>query len=315
MDLLTKIMECQEEEVDEIISQEIKQKNQENQKIERLGFLSGIESRPLFKGFIPLTARIKYANINMEDYSMKTTDFMYEFAHFLRQYNINNKGAYIYNLEYFINDYFGFPHSGKQTREEILNPWETTTTDEEYFEALENNEIGNLKGKGAAECTERAALAQQVLSLFGSEVYYCIGCVDLGTRQEPHAFNIIKRQQDYALLDYSCPISSFNQDKKLQALYPFIGTMSKEEFAEFSRTGKIKDFENYEMINRKKVSTPGKRLYVVGALSINKEQYQENQKKETENTNRELEEMLQQGNNQTNIIDNPSLSNSIKTQK
>ena len=45
-----------------------------------------------------------------------------------------------------------------------------------------------IKHKGAAQCTERSALAQQILSLFGTESYYCMGCVDLGDRQEGHCF-------------------------------------------------------------------------------------------------------------------------------
>lgn len=61
--------------------------------------------------------------------------------------------------------------------------------DEEYFEALENNKIGDLKGKGVAQCTERGAIAQQILSLFGTESYYCMVCVDLGSKQEGHCFN------------------------------------------------------------------------------------------------------------------------------
>ena len=31
-------------------------------------------------------------------------------------------------------------------------------------------------------------------SLFGMEIYYCMGCVDLGDRQEAHCFNIVKKQ-------------------------------------------------------------------------------------------------------------------------
>ena len=275
MDLLTQIMECKEEEIDEIISKAIEEKNQESEKVEKLGFLDYGKANYLFKGFIPLNTRIKYSSMCIEDYGMETTDFMYEFAHFLKQYNINNKGALIYNLEYFVNSYFGMPHSGKTDREQIFNivAWETATTDEEYFQALENNKIGDLKQKGVAECTERSALAQQILSLFGTESYYCMGCVDLGDKQEGHCFNIVKRKNDYALLDYSCPISAFRQDGKLQAYYPFVGSMSNKEFEEFVNTGKIKGFENYEMIDRKRIPTDGERLYVVGEFSIDKEKY------------------------------------------
>lgn len=136
-----------------------------------------------------MDTRIKYALLNMEYYGMESTDFFYDFAHFVRKYNIANKGSMIHNLEYFINSYFGYP--GKIDRETVFNDiaWQNTTTDEEYFEALENNKIGDLKGKGAAQCTERDAIAQQILSLFGTESYYCMVCVDLGSKQEGHCFN------------------------------------------------------------------------------------------------------------------------------
>ena len=75
---------------------------------------------------------------------MQTTDYMYEFAHFVKQYNINSKASLIHNLEYFINSYFGMP--GKGDREQIFNEvaWNTTTTDEEFFAALENNKLGDF---------------------------------------------------------------------------------------------------------------------------------------------------------------------------
>lgn len=284
MDLLAQIIECKEEEIEKIISKAIDEKNRVSEKIEKLGFIDLFGGNYLFKGFIPLDTRIKYSSMSIEDYGMQTTDFMYEFAHFLKQYNINNKGSLIHNLEYFINLYFGMPGSAKSDRETIFetHAFETTTTDEEYFNALENNKIGDLKQKGVAECTERSALAQQILSLFGTEVYYCMGCVDLGDKQEGHCFNIVKRKNDYALLDYSCPVSAFREDGKLQAYYPFVGSMSNEEFEKFVNTGKIKGFENYEIINNKRISTKGERLYIVGEFSINKEQYKKSMELEKE---------------------------------
>ena len=177
MDLLQRILECNEEDIDTIIQQAIEEADSNSDKIEKLGFLDYGKSNNLFKGFIPLNARIKYSNLSIEDYGMQTTDYMYEFAHFVKQYNINSKASLIHNLEYFINSYFGMP--GKGDREQIFNEvaWNTTTTDEEFFAALENNKLGDLKHKEAAQCTERSALAQQILSLFGTESYYCMGCV------------------------------------------------------------------------------------------------------------------------------------------
>lgn len=270
MDLLQRILECNEEDIDTIIQQAIEEEDSNSDKIEKLGFLDYGKSNNLFKGFIPLNARIKYSNLSIEDYGMQTTDYMYEFAHFVKQYNINSKASLIHNLEYFINSYFGM--LGKGDREQIFNEvaWNTTTTDEEFFAALENNKLGDLKHKGAAQCTERSALAQQILSLFGTESYYCMGCVDLGEHQEGHCFNIVKRKNDYAVLDYSCPVTSYSKEGAVKAYYPFVGTLSNEEFLEFTNNGTIKNFENYEFIEGKRTTTSGERLYVVGAFEIDK---------------------------------------------
>lgn len=271
MDLLQRILECSEEEVDSIIDQAIKDADNNAVKVDKLGFLSHGHSNSVHKGFIPLTTRIKYANLTMEDYGMETTDFIYEFAHAIKKYNVNTKAGLIHYLEHFVNYYFGFP--GKAKRETIFNDiaWETTTTDDEYFAALENNKLGDLKGKGAAECTERGALVQQVLSVFGTESYYCMGCVDLGNRQEPHCFNIVKRKNDYALLDYSVPITAYNADGSVRAYYPFIGTMTNDEFIDFINNGTIRSFDDYFMNEKQKEMTGTQRMYVVGEYSIDKQ--------------------------------------------
>ena len=271
MDVFQKILECKDEEVDSIIEAAINDANINAEKVEKLGFLDYGKSYNVFKGFIPLKTRIKYANLNMEDYGMESTDYIYEFAHFIKKYNINNKASLIYNLEYFVNSYFGFP--GKIDRETIFNEiaWQTTTTDEEYFKALENNKLGDLKAKGAAQCTERGALVQQVLSIFGTESYYCMGCVDLNDRQEGHCFNIVKRKKDYALLDYSIPIASYNEDGSVRAYYPFVGTLTNEEFLDFVNNGVIKSFDDYYMNGRQYEKTGTQRMYIVGEYEIKKD--------------------------------------------
>lgn len=273
MNLLEKIINCQsDEEVDKIITEAINKANTNSIQIEQLGFLEYGQSHSVFKGFIPLNTRIKYMNFAIETYGMESTDFFYEFAHFIRKYNINNKASLIHNLEYYINNYFGYP--SKIRREQIFNDiaWNKTKTDEEYFKALEQNKLGDLKGTGAAECTEKSALAQQILSLFDIETYYCIGCIDIGDRQESHCFNIVKRKNDYALLDYSMPITSYKKDGSIKAYYPFVGQMTNEEFNIFITSGSLKIFDNYKYINdNQKINIDGKRIYVIGKYQIKKE--------------------------------------------
>ena len=269
--LFQKILECDESEIDSIVTEAIEKADENAQSIEQLGFTNLFMKNPVFEGFIPLKTRIKYSNLGMEDYGMATTDYIYEFAHFVRDNNINNKKALVYNVEPFINYYFGLP--GQNSREEIFynNAWQTSTNDDDFFDALDKNMLGDLKGMGAAQCTERAALAQQVLSLFGSEIYYCMGCADFGEWQEPHSFNIIKRKNDYAVLDYSVPVESYNLDGDLVEHLPFVGVLTNEEFSEFINTGNIKTFEDYCYVGGKKQEKDNQRSYVAGEFEIEKE--------------------------------------------
>lgn len=271
MDLLEQIINCKtDEEADLIIKDAIDKTNKQTAPIEQLGFLDVLKSVNVYEGFIPLKTRIKYDKHLINYYSMETTDFFYDFAHAIRKYGLNSKRSIIRNIELFLNSYFG--HPGKNNREDIftLIAFNSTITDEEYFAALDNNKIGDLKGKGAAECTERGAVAQQLLSLFGIKTYYCMGCVNLGDRQYPHCFNIVKRKNDYALLDYSLYIISYNNDGTLKRYEPFIGILSNEEFLDFINNGLLKSFENYYYIEKKPKIDGTQRQYIVGEFEIEK---------------------------------------------
>lgn len=272
MTLLEKILNCSDDEVDRVISEELANASENSIKIQQLGFIGNGKANCVFKGFIPLNTRIKYESMALETYGMETTDFFYEFAHFIKKHNISSTGSLLFNIEYFINKYFGY--SSENSRSVIFNDiaFQSTTTDEEYFQALQNNKIGDLKGKGAAQCTEKAAIAQQLLSLFGFESYYCMGCVDLNNRQEAHSFNIVKKGNGYAIVDYSLPVTLFNQDGSVKAFYPFVGEMTNEEFNEFVNSGVLKLFDSYEYHNNnQKVLINDQRKYVLGQFEIQNE--------------------------------------------
>ena len=259
---------CNEEEVNLIITETISEYDKNATKVEKLGMLGyGNSSKP-FKGFIPLHTRIKYDNICVEDYGMETTDFIYDFVDFARKNKIDNPKDLISSIEYYINNYFGY--YSNNSREAIFNDiaWKEAKTDDDYFSRLANNKIGDLKGKNSAQCTERSALAQQLLSLFGFETYYCVGCVDNNGKQEPHCFNILKRKNDYVLMDYSLPITSYNIDGSVKFYYPFMGKLNPEEFTEFINSGVVKTFDDYYYENGKKITTGTQRRYVEGEYEI-----------------------------------------------
>lgn len=268
-DLLQKILECKEEEVNSVIKTAIDAADANAIKIEYLGYSGGLCQNNAHKGFIPLNTRIRYANLVLEDYGMQTTDFIYEFAHLLKACHVDNKKMLIYALQPFVDNYFGLP--GKTSREMVFNEKaQMTKTDEEYFAALKKNQLGDLKGKGAALCTERSALIQQILSIFGIESYYCMGCAEKDNSQEPHCFNVVKRKNDYAVLDYSMPVTSYGKDGRI-LYYPFVGSLTNEEFADFLEKGTIKSFDDYRIIKGNPQEKIGTRMYVVGKDEIKKE--------------------------------------------
>ena len=271
MNLLKEILSCKDEtSVNKIISKQILEINKNSGNIDQLGFLNYGQFISTFKGFIPLHTRIKYDSGAIETYGMETTDFFYEFAMFVRKYNISNIFSLIQNLELFINYYFDYPKDIDRTiyfRRLVLKG---NMTDNEFFDALDNLKIEDLKKSGAALCTERAALAQQILSLFGIETYYCFGCIEVNNREIPHCFNIVKRKKDYALLDYSMPVTKFNEKNSAVGYFPFIGIISDEEFEDFIKNGKIKTFNDYHYTkDQEKVLNTETRSYVIGSFEMN----------------------------------------------
>lgn len=272
MSLIERIINCSNEELDSIIKSSLEEKNNSSNNISALGFTSS-NVITIFNGFIPFNTRIKYSNFSMSDYSMKTTDFYFEFARLLRKNKIQNKGQFISLIEPFINNYFGINKTSKDLREQILNDraFKTTTTDEEYFNKLENNEIGNLKGTNAAMCTEKSALAQNLLSLFDFESYYVMGCINNNGKDEAHCFNITKAKDSYILLDYSVPVPLIS-DNKVVGYTPFQGKIDNDELEQVISNGQIKEFQNYQYIKEqdkyKKVPTDTIRSYIVGSFEL-----------------------------------------------
>lgn len=277
MDLLNKINNCQDEEIDLIITEALEKMENKSIKKQILGFVSnGLNYKfSVHKGFISRDSKVKYGNFSMNTYSMKTTDYFYEFARFIKKNNINSRGSLVKVIENFINNYFGII-GGEDLRDDYFDKiaYQTTTTDDEYFKKLESLEIGDLKGKNIAMCTERSAIAQNLLSLFDFEIYYCIGCFNYNEKQEPHCFNIARAKDSYMLLDYSVPIPIFFNDRIIDYA-PFQGVISIDKIEDILLNSEKISFQSYEYTKEKnritKVLNKDKRIYVVGKLELEKE--------------------------------------------
>lgn len=278
MDFIEKINNCPDEKLTLLIDTTLNNAIDNADKKERLGFSEdtlATSKIAVHKGFISPESRIKYSNASMNLYSMKTKDYIYDFVKYVKKNKINNRGALVKFTENFINSYFGISN-GIDMRDAYFDQiaFQTTTTDEEYFKKLDSLEIGDLKGKNIAMCTERAALAQNLLSLFGFEVYYCMGCVNNNCKEEPHCFNIARAKDSFMLLDYSLPVPIFENGIVVDYA-PFQGSIDINELEDILLNGVNKEFPSYEYIKTlqgiKKVPNNELRTYIVGNMTFEKD--------------------------------------------
>lgn len=272
MDLLVAINNCTEDELNLIIDNALTEiiKNTENGK--RLGFQDGglaTDKIPAYKGFISFDSRIRYSNGSMYSYSMKSTDYFYEFAKFIKKNNVKTTNHLVKIVENFINYYFGKP-IGKDLRDIYFDKFVLQTkTDEEMFDRIEKFCIGDMKYKNIAMCTERSAIAQNLLSLFGIEIYYCMGCMKHDGKEESHCFNIARARDKYILLDYSMPVAVV-KDNKIYDYAPFKAYIELDEIEDVLLNSYNKNYEDYEYVNfdgqLKKFSNGDHRIYQVGKM-------------------------------------------------
>lgn len=272
MDLLTVINNCTEEKLNLIIDKALEEIIKNSEKSKRLGFKDGglaIDKIPAHKGFISLDSRVRYSNGSIYTYSMKTKDYFYEFAKFIKNNNVKTMNHLVKVVENFINYYFGEP-TGKDVRDRYFDGFVLQTkTDEEMFNTIERFSLGDMKGKNIAMCTERAAIAQNLLSLFGLEIYYCMGCIKHDNKEEPHCFNIARGRDKYILLDYSMPVSVV-KDNTVYDYAPFQGHIELDELEDVLLNDHNKNYEEYEYVNTdsklKKTLNGNNRAYQVGKL-------------------------------------------------
>jgi len=236
MNLQEKILKCNDLELDKIITLEIKKINLKAKKIKLLGYIKNSEFTPPHKGFIHMDTKIS-PNILTEPYSIKTTDYFYEFARYIRNNNItSNYHLYCSILHFSISYFFNMNNN---------------TTFESFLRLSKMNDLGDFKHKNTAACCEYSILAQNLLSLFGFESYICFGYLT-GNQKEnpvplPHAYNILKSENKYYLVDYMNPIDVYKDGKKVN-YWLFEGSIPKKDLSDFL-SGKIsKEFNEYNIV-------------------------------------------------------------------
>ena len=154
-------------------------------------------------------------------FKFKTNKYVYLFVDGLIKYNIHELGTAMNYIYYFIRDYFEL--EGNHKNRDVL-----------FAQNKDEYDIEDLKGKNAAVCNERAAVAQNLFSILGIESYYMVGQVN----ETPHAYNIVNHKGEYFLYDASTVIPRYENGKQVDWL-AYVKPVSMEQLKTLLNGGKI----------------------------------------------------------------------------
>ena len=85
MDFLSKLLSCNEEDVNRIVDEELNDLSNNCEKKQYLGFIPGDRSlHEAHRGFIDFDTRIRFGVASTLNYSMKTKDFYYDIPVFYK---------------------------------------------------------------------------------------------------------------------------------------------------------------------------------------------------------------------------------------
>ena len=163
----------------------------------------------IHRGYISGDTAVSFGDTIGSQYKLKDTEYLYDAVNYLRnnKERISNGRQFFEQLTGFLNSYFGIPDTSKDRWATIENKTglQSIQDDNEYWNAIDNIDIGVFKGEHVAQCSERSAMAQNIMSLFGYETYYVNGDVSVdGKKNEGHAYNIVADNGGQKLLvDYS----------------------------------------------------------------------------------------------------------------
>ena len=251
----------------------------------------GIQYYKYHKGFIGFNTKVSYGSDYFYDYSMKDYEMYINFFKSLKKQNIEPEK---FDLNYLVNVIYSYVVKYFQSEKEILkdpnisimrdqivmNYLESIAKDpnddEEWIKNKNKLTISVFKGQGVAMCSERAALAQNLLSLFGIESYFCGGMVTKNELEncDGHAFNFIKFDGKNYVLDFSLPVYLCEENEKVACL-PFISEISDNSSKELLENKALIPINNYhfEKVDEKIVKQleDDERIYGIGMLEMKEE--------------------------------------------
>ena len=173
----------------------------------------GMEHACPHKGFIDSNTRI--SNVD-SDWVISDNNYAYYFVNGLRERGIKNIPDALNKVHSFINAYFGI-YTKPEIREQIVMS----------APAGKTIDVSTLAGKNTAICVERTALVQNLVTMLGVESYFITGNIQDKDGFCPHAYNIIRFNDQFYLYDVSKEVAvNVNGNVMYQ---PYVKPISTEQ--------------------------------------------------------------------------------------
>ncbi len=149
----------------------------------------------IHRGYISGDTAVSFENAIGSQYKLKDTEYLYDAVEYMRnnKERIGNGNQFFEKVTGFLISYFGIPDTSKDRWATIENKtgFDSITDDNEYWDAINNIDISVFKGEQIAQCSERSAMAQNIMSFFGYETYFMTGDVSVNGENEGHAYNVV----------------------------------------------------------------------------------------------------------------------------
>lgn len=237
------INEKEKEKRDFLITEKLKELevNAEQNKI--------LDLNACHKGFISSSSKLQFSAslITVGDdcltslYGMKGTDYFYEFFDYAIENNVKDMTELLNAVSPFLRKYFGVnvDYTNQYNREasfDIMGNQLAEIREKHGKQEYENYlnswfDISIFKGRSYAECTEYAALTQNLYSFFGFETYYISGNYANEQTQESHAFNLLKLPgEKYFIIDNANPTIMYDENFNIISSIPRRYQITQEEF-------------------------------------------------------------------------------------
>ena len=190
---------------------------------------------PAWNGFIDENVRITFGgfyNGNGElqfdgnYYYMDTRDFIYDFCYQYKDYEFIDVFELICLVKLSMDSYFSsFTFFNEISRNKMLLPLSMKISGEKVY----NHNFSDFKGKNNARCTERAAFANNLLSVYGVGTCMALGKVVRNGKKTGHAFNFVDMDGGLALVDFSICSDVYDPINKNTMKIPFVHDMGEDK--------------------------------------------------------------------------------------